>query len=398
MEYCAPMKRTMAGMVFELMWAIGLMFLGGVAYAVRDWRNLQLFLAIPTILTLLWTWLIPESMHWLYTNHREFTAFKVCVQTAKYNKNYGTIESDHRYWKENIKNEELRSKETMESLNQTPTMSFWRILQDVFKTSCLRKHIFIMACTWFVVAMAYYGILFFMPTLTGDRHLNFILSGVIEFLVYMTMYFVLAKFGRRKPLMFYLYMNGVLLVVIGVCSSYHVEGKLDNVNISSIPFLTIQSRSFRVSANNCYFACSWNNIFSLLWNFRIRKRIISYNKSWLRIWNMWFHGQNWKSVGTIFTTSGKNHTPSLMLTIIDSYLNYLSGEICVSDPTDDNIRCTFHTGGNRTIFSTRNIKYSNAEFNSRCSENLGMTKVFITAYYTQMSSYCEFFHFIANIK
>lgn len=224
MEYCSPIKRTMAGMVFELMWALGLIFLGGVAYAVRDWRNLQIFLAIPTIITIFWTWLIPESMHWLYTNHREDAAFKVCVKTARYNKNYDSVEEDYLYWKEHIKDKELRS---MKSLNEEKnSTSLWTILKDIFKTACLRKHVLIMAITWFTVAMAYYGVLFFMPTLTGDRHLNFILSGVIEFFVYLTMYFVLAKFGRKKPLMLYLCMNGVLLVIISICSSYNVTGKV----------------------------------------------------------------------------------------------------------------------------------------------------------------------------
>lgn len=223
MEYCAPTKRTIAGMVFELMWAIGLIFLGVVAYAVRDWRNLQLFLAIPTIITVVWTWIIPESMHWLYTNHRENSAFKVCVRTARYNGNYGSIEEDHRYWLVNIKNEELNTQENSIAKNT----SAWDIFLGIFKTYCLRKHIFILAIAWLAVAMTYYGVLFFMATLTltGNRHLNFILSGVIEFFVYLIVYFVLAKFGRRKPLMFFFCINGILLVIIAVCSNYEVEGK-----------------------------------------------------------------------------------------------------------------------------------------------------------------------------
>lgn len=36
-------------------------------------------------------------------------AFRVCVRTAKYNGNYGSIEVDHRYWLDNLKNEEMIS-------------------------------------------------------------------------------------------------------------------------------------------------------------------------------------------------------------------------------------------------------------------------------------------------
>lgn len=222
MEYCSPTKRTIAGLVFKLMWASGLIILGGMAYAVRDWRNLQYFLAIPTVVTVIWTWLIPESMHWLYTNNAKDIAFKVCVRTAKYNGNYGSIEEVHRYWLENIKNDEQM---LHENLNEKHENGVWHIFQSIFRTHCLRKHIFIMASTWFIVAISYYGVLFFMPTLSGDRHLNFILGGIIELFVYLSMYFVLAKFGRRKPSMIYLCVNGIFLVMIAVCSSYKVEGK-----------------------------------------------------------------------------------------------------------------------------------------------------------------------------
>lgn len=222
MEYCSPTKRTMAGLSFELMWALGLIFLGGMAYAVRGWRTLQVLLVIPTIITMVWTWLIPESMQWLCTNNRQHVAFKVCVRTARYNGNYGSIEEDHRYWLENIKNKEVSSNE---NFNRQNKKSLWDIFHDIFKTYCLRKHILIMAGTWFTVAMCYYGVLFFMPTLTGDRHLNFILGGIIEFFVYVTMYFVLAKFGRRKPSMIYFCVNGILLVIIAVCSTYKAKGK-----------------------------------------------------------------------------------------------------------------------------------------------------------------------------
>lgn len=222
MEYCSPTKRTIAGMTSEFMWAVGLLYLGGVAFAVRNWRNLQMFLAIPTILTLTWTWLIPESMQWLCTNNRKGQAFKVCVQTAKYNGNYGSIEAEHRYWLENIKKEEIVCDDNSTG---NKTYSARDILRDIFTTRCLRKHVLIMTSTWFGVAMAYYGILFYMPSIAGDRHTNFIIGGLFEMVVFTSMYFVLAKFGRKMSTMVCLCVNGILLIAIGVCSSYEAESK-----------------------------------------------------------------------------------------------------------------------------------------------------------------------------
>ncbi len=289
MEYCSPTKRTIAALAFELMWALGLIFLGGVAYAVRDWRNLQLFLALPTICTISWVWLVQESMHWLYTNHRERDAFKVCVRTAKYNGNYSSIESEHRYWLDKIRSEKPVSNN--DSIEKNDTNSAWVILRDIFLTPCLRKHIFIMASTWFIVAMDYYGVLFFMPAIAGDRHLNFILGGIIEFCVCLSMYFVVNKFGVRIITMIYIFVTGLLLVVVGICSSYVTEGTAIIYQNKKSIFNFVEFLHFRDCASNCYITCSWNVLFSVSRDVLTGKRIISDNKSRLCLWNMRFHGE-----------------------------------------------------------------------------------------------------------
>lgn len=220
MEYCSPTKRTIAGMACEFMWVAGLVYLGGVAFAVRDWRDLQIFLAIPTIVTITWTWLIPESMHWLYTNNRKDDAFEVCVRTAKYNGNYDIIKVEHRYWLDNVEKEKIVSNGKS---TETDASSAKGILLDIFTTPCLRKHVLIMASTCFTAGTDYYGILLFMPLIPGDRHINFIIGGLFELFVCISMYFALAKFGRTKSTMVSLCVNGVLLVAIGVCNSYKAE-------------------------------------------------------------------------------------------------------------------------------------------------------------------------------
>lgn len=52
LELVGPGKRMLAGMVNMLFWGLGALLLTGIAYFVRDWRNLNLSLALPTILFL----------------------------------------------------------------------------------------------------------------------------------------------------------------------------------------------------------------------------------------------------------------------------------------------------------------------------------------------------------
>ena len=55
-EYCPPRVRTIVGVVWANYWAYGLIALGGMSYAIHDWRWLQVAVTIPTALTLLFSW------------------------------------------------------------------------------------------------------------------------------------------------------------------------------------------------------------------------------------------------------------------------------------------------------------------------------------------------------
>lgn len=50
LELVGPRVRMLTGMVYMLFWGIGALLLTGMAYLIRDWRNLNLSLAVPTIL------------------------------------------------------------------------------------------------------------------------------------------------------------------------------------------------------------------------------------------------------------------------------------------------------------------------------------------------------------
>ena len=65
MELFSPHHRTMAGVAAEVFWAVGLILLAACCYFVQHWRYIQLVISTPTLVTLLYIWLILESLRWL---------------------------------------------------------------------------------------------------------------------------------------------------------------------------------------------------------------------------------------------------------------------------------------------------------------------------------------------
>ncbi len=68
--------RGLAGNLFCLPFAVGYMFLAGVAYYIREWRYLQLVLSIPSVILLATGWFLPESPRWLMRKVVNLLIFK----------------------------------------------------------------------------------------------------------------------------------------------------------------------------------------------------------------------------------------------------------------------------------------------------------------------------------
>lgn len=67
-------------------------------------------------------------------------------------------------------------------------------------------------------SLLYYGIIFHLPDLNGERHLNFLLGAVVEILSYILAYIILSRFGRRLPLASFLLIGGIICVLVGAVS------------------------------------------------------------------------------------------------------------------------------------------------------------------------------------
>lgn len=75
----------------------------------------------------------------------------------------------------------------------------------------------------FSVSLLYYGIMFHIPDLSGERHLNFFLGAVVEGIAYVLAYIILSRFGRRLPMASFLLISSIICIAVGAVTA--VPGK-----------------------------------------------------------------------------------------------------------------------------------------------------------------------------
>ncbi len=80
----------------------------------------------------------------------------------------------------------------------------------------MRKKTLIQWFLWFTCSFVYYGLTLNTGTLIpgGDLHINFMVSGLIEFPAYALTIIVLLFFGRRVPLSGMLFLTGVCYAIV----------------------------------------------------------------------------------------------------------------------------------------------------------------------------------------
>nr|XP_034187347.1 solute carrier family 22 member 8-like [Osmia lignaria] len=85
LELLPAKARTFVALVMQIAWAIGLLLLAALSYAIPDWRILQLAISVPTAVTVLYIWIIPESPRWLIAKGKTTEADMAVERIGKYN-------------------------------------------------------------------------------------------------------------------------------------------------------------------------------------------------------------------------------------------------------------------------------------------------------------------------
>ncbi|XP_042855691.1 organic cation transporter-like protein [Penaeus japonicus] len=86
MEVCVPYLRSTVGVLLALPYAIMMIILAGLAYAIRDWRILQAAGSFPALLLVPLVFLVDESPRWLLVKGHLEEAVRVLERAASMNR------------------------------------------------------------------------------------------------------------------------------------------------------------------------------------------------------------------------------------------------------------------------------------------------------------------------
>lgn len=200
MELVGPKMRVTGNTIINAVYVLGLMTLAGISWWLQSWRNLLLVIYTPAVIVFSYFWLLNESVRWLLSKGRQSEAVDILRKAAKMNK----VEiSEHLlaplYEKQSLIASNDDSKEIDKILDgkseKTPS-----VFIQVFKSSIIRRRVFICAFLWITCTFVYYGLSINSVSLAGNKYINFMLVGFVEIPANFACWLVLDRFGRKKTL------------------------------------------------------------------------------------------------------------------------------------------------------------------------------------------------------
>ncbi|XP_030075551.1 solute carrier family 22 member 6-A [Microcaecilia unicolor] len=187
-EWIPTRKRAVVGTLIGHFFSIGQILLAGLAYAIRDWRWLQLTVSLPYFIFFCYSWWLPESVRWLILAKKPEEAVKMLKKVAKINRKH---EAEEMLTTENVNcsmQKELDANETTHSIF------------DLVRTSAIRHISFCTSFAWFSTSFCYYGLFLDLQNFGIDIYMMQIIFGVIDIPAKLITTASLCYFGRHRTL------------------------------------------------------------------------------------------------------------------------------------------------------------------------------------------------------
>lgn len=194
MEVVGPKYRVAAGAVINTSFAVGQMLMGLIAWGVPNWRHLTLALYVPQFLTILYFWLIAESVRWYMSKGRFEESEALLKRIAEINGKQ-LSEKSLKALRFTAEDEAIKRKLEEEHKGQEP----WLIVQ-VFRNKPVLLRCCISPIWWITTTFIYYGLSINAVNMTGNRYLNFIAVAAVEIPGYWTSVCLMGKIGRKPVL------------------------------------------------------------------------------------------------------------------------------------------------------------------------------------------------------
>ncbi|XP_017296444.1 solute carrier family 22 member 6 isoform X2 [Kryptolebias marmoratus] len=198
-EWIPTKSRTLVGTLTSFFFTFGQMILAGLAYWLRDWRKLQVFVCAPHFLFFTYSWWYAESARWLVLNRRSEEALRSLHRVARIN---GKPEI-----KDKLTIEILHSHMSKEIQSSRSTFTAF----DLLKTRRIRQISTCLVAVWFATSFAYYGLAMDLQKFGVSIYLMQIIFGAVDVPAKFFALGMLSYLGRRVSQVSCLFLSAVII-------------------------------------------------------------------------------------------------------------------------------------------------------------------------------------------
>lgn len=200
MELVGPSKRTICGVTFQAVFAVGVMLVAAWGAIIPNRMWLQVIYGAHALLLIGHFWIMDESPRWLWTQGRTEEAISIVSKGVDMNKR--GIALDKEYFR--IKGKSVTNRPSTNA--DAPSAG----ISHLFRTPNLRMKTLNVCLCWFANSLVYYGLSLSTGKLYGNPFLILFLMGLVEFPSYVFIVIVLDKWGRRS-------ITSTLMILGGLC-------------------------------------------------------------------------------------------------------------------------------------------------------------------------------------
>lgn len=200
--------RSLAGPAFFIVTTVGYIFLGGLAWYIRDWRKLLRWMHSIGVLSIFYFRLIPESCRWLLAKGQNQKVAKILLKIVKINKIQ--LSSD---MQDVLENRPEYIKQDHESDNLSERDINHPKFTEIFKYPKFCCRILVCALCWITNVFLFYGLNYTSVAIGGNKYLSFILVSLGDTPGQIMTVILVDRIGRRKLLIIAYFMSGISLFV-----------------------------------------------------------------------------------------------------------------------------------------------------------------------------------------
>lgn len=201
MELVGPTKRTICGLSFQVMFAVGIMLLAAWGYLIDNRFLLQIFYAAHAILLLPHWVLMDESPRWLWAQGRARESVAILQKALKMNKSNEKIDAA-------LLVSNCKATSVQYSGKSTAGTA------DLFKTRNMIKKTLIICGCWFANSVTYYGLSLNVGNLGGNPYFINFLMGIVELPSYILILYFLDRVGHRSLISSMMLLGGLCCLIV----------------------------------------------------------------------------------------------------------------------------------------------------------------------------------------